>query len=182
MSIGTSSHESHLQIDRYWCKSTHHFCSLLVETIPVTRCCDVIGNIADCGILVTRPAPVAQWIEHRIPNPGAVGSIPTGGTSSVIFGINVTVIGKGDSMTDIEGKKLPTVEQVEIIMTEWGKNSVQEFARRLHLEEDVIKATIESLQRLKRMPNVHDTPVLSCYRNDTLDSIVRCAGSRHGYM
>ena len=26
-------------------------------------------------------APVAQWIEHRIPNPGAAGSIPAGGTT-----------------------------------------------------------------------------------------------------
>ncbi len=30
-----------------------------------------------------RYAPVAQWIEHRIPNPGAAGSIPAGGTSNV---------------------------------------------------------------------------------------------------
>ena len=85
-------------------------------------------------------------------------------------------------MINIDGKKLPTVEQVEIIMTEWGKISVKEFASRFNLEEDVIEATIESLQRLKRTPNVQDTPVMSCYRNDTLDSIVRCAGSRHGYM
>ena len=28
-------------------------------------------------------APVAQWIEHRIPNPGAVGPIPTGGTNKI---------------------------------------------------------------------------------------------------
>jgi hypothetical protein len=27
------------------------------------------------------PAPVAQWIEHRIPNPGAAGPIPAGGTN-----------------------------------------------------------------------------------------------------
>jgi hypothetical protein len=26
-------------------------------------------------------ALVAQWIEHRIPNPGVAGSIPAGGTS-----------------------------------------------------------------------------------------------------
>lgn len=28
-------------------------------------------------------APVAQWIEHRIPNPGAAGPIPAGGTSNI---------------------------------------------------------------------------------------------------
>ena len=27
------------------------------------------------------PAPVAQWIEHRIPNPGAASSILAGGTT-----------------------------------------------------------------------------------------------------
>jgi hypothetical protein len=85
-------------------------------------------------------------------------------------------------MIDIDGKKLPTVEQVEAIMTEWGKYSVQEFAGRFNLDEDVIEATIEYLQRLKRAPNVHDTPAMSCYRSDTLESIVRCAGSRQGYL
>jgi len=85
-------------------------------------------------------------------------------------------------MADIKGKKLPTVEQVEAIMTEWGNHSVQEFASRFDLEEDVIEATIECLQRLKRATNTHDTPAMSCYRNDTLESIVRCAGSRKGYV
>jgi hypothetical protein len=28
-------------------------------------------------------ALVAQWIEHRIPNPGAAGSIPAGGTNKI---------------------------------------------------------------------------------------------------
>ena len=85
-------------------------------------------------------------------------------------------------MTDINGKKLPTVEQVEAIMTGWGNHSVQEFASRFDLEEDVIEATIECLQRLKRATNAKDTPAMSCYRNDTLESIVRCAGSRQGYV
>jgi len=31
-------------------------------------------------------------------------------------------------MTDITSKKLPTVEQVEEIMKDWGKFSIEEFA------------------------------------------------------
>ena len=84
-------------------------------------------------------------------------------------------------MTNIEGKKLPTVEQVEIIITNWGKCSVDEFANRFHLEIDVVEATIQSIQKLRRANNSQETPAMSCFRNDTLDSIVRCAGSRHGY-
>ena len=85
-------------------------------------------------------------------------------------------------MIDINGKKMPTVEQVEAIMSDWGKYSVQDFAGRFNLEEVVIEATIECLQRLKRVSNLHNTPVISCYRSDTLESIVKCAGSRQGYM
>jgi hypothetical protein len=40
-------------------------------------------------------------------------------------------------MTDITNKKLPAVEQVEEIMKDWGKFSVEEFAVRFQLEKDV---------------------------------------------
>jgi hypothetical protein len=85
-------------------------------------------------------------------------------------------------MTDITSKKLPTVEQVEEIMKDWGKFSIEEFAIRFQLEKDVIEATVEYLQKLKRMSDERSIPVMACYRNDKLESIVRCAGSRHGYM
>jgi hypothetical protein len=85
-------------------------------------------------------------------------------------------------MTDITSKKLPTVEQVEEIMKDWGKFSIEEFAIRFQLEKDVIEATVEYLQKLKRMSDERSIPVMACCRNDKLESIVRCAGSRHGYM
>ena len=85
-------------------------------------------------------------------------------------------------MTDITSKKLPTVEQVEQIMKDWGKFSVEEFAVRFQLEKDVIEATVEYLRKLKRTSDERSIPVMACYRNDKLESIVRCAGSRQGYM
>ena len=85
-------------------------------------------------------------------------------------------------MTDITSKKLPTVEQVEEIMKDWGKFSVEEFAVRFQLEKDVIEATVEYLRKLKRTSDERLIPVMACYRNDKLESIVRCAGSKHGYM
>ena len=85
-------------------------------------------------------------------------------------------------MTDLSGKKLPTVEQVEEIMKEWGKYSVQEFADRFQLEKEVINATIAYLGKLKRTSNKHESSVMVCYRNDQLESIVRCAGAQHGYV
>ena len=85
-------------------------------------------------------------------------------------------------MSGIDDKKLPSVEQVEIIITNWGKYTVEEFAKRFNLEIEVIEATIQSLQKLRRANNPQESPVMSCFRNDTLDSIVRCAGSRHGYV
>ena len=84
-------------------------------------------------------------------------------------------------MTDINDKKLPTVEQVEDIMKDWGKYSVEEFSDRLQLDQDVIQATIEYLRKLKRTSDERSIPVMACYRNDRLESIVRCAGTRHGY-
>ena len=85
-------------------------------------------------------------------------------------------------MSDLENKKLPSVEQVEEIMKDWGKFSVKEFAVRFQLEKEVIEATVEYLHKLKRTSDERSIPVIACYRNDKLESIVRCAGARHGYM
>lgn len=85
-------------------------------------------------------------------------------------------------MSDLTGKKLPTVEQVEDIMKDWGKYSVKEFAGRFQLEEDVIEATVDYLHKLKRTSDESSIPVMACFRNDKLESIVRCAGARQGYM
>jgi len=85
-------------------------------------------------------------------------------------------------MSDLENKKLPTVEQVEKIMIDWGKFSVEEFAARFQLEKEVIEATVEYLHKLKRTSDERSIPVIACYRNDKLESIVRCAGARRGYI
>jgi len=85
-------------------------------------------------------------------------------------------------MKTIAHKKLPTVEQVEAIMDDWGKFSVEEFAVRLQLEGEVIEATIEYLRSLKRASDHKSIPVMACYRDDTLESIVRCAGARRGFL
>jgi hypothetical protein len=85
-------------------------------------------------------------------------------------------------MSDLESKKLPTVEQVEEIMKDWGKFTVEEFAVRFQLEKEIIEATVEYLHKLKRTSDKRSIPVVACYRNDKLESIVRCAGARHGYM
>ena len=85
-------------------------------------------------------------------------------------------------MSDLESKQLPTVEQVEEIMRDWGKFTIEEFAERFQLEKDVIEATVEYLHKLKRTSDKRSIPVMACYRNDKLESIVRCAGARHGYM
>lgn len=79
-------------------------------------------------------------------------------------------------------KKLPTVEQVEAIMDDWGKFSAAEFAVRFQLEEDVVESAIEYLRLLKRTSGHDAIPVMACFRDDTLESIVRCAGARHGYL
>jgi hypothetical protein len=85
-------------------------------------------------------------------------------------------------MSDLKSKKLPTVEQVEEIMKDWGKFTVEEFAVRFQLEKEIIEATVEYLHKLKRTSDERSIPVVACYRNDKLESIVRCAGARHGYM
>ena len=85
-------------------------------------------------------------------------------------------------MADLSGKKLPTVEQVEEIMKQWGKYSVEEFADRFELDREVIEATVAYLRKLKRTSNKRESSVMACYRNDQLESIVRCAGDKHGYV
>ena len=84
-------------------------------------------------------------------------------------------------MKNLEGKKLPTVEQVETIMAEYGRSSIKDFAERFGLEEVVVEATIESLRHLRRISAKDSKFVMACYRDDRIDSIVRCAGSKHGY-
>ena len=85
-------------------------------------------------------------------------------------------------MNTIAQKKLPSVEQVEAIMDDWGKFSVEEFAVRFQLKDEVIESTIEYLRRLKRTSDDNAMPVMACYRDDTLESIVRCAGARRGFL
>ena len=84
-------------------------------------------------------------------------------------------------MNNLEGKKLPTVEQVETIMAEYGRSSIKDFADRFGLEEVVVEATIDSLRHLRRISDKGSKFAMACYRDDRLDSIVRCAGSKHGY-
>ena len=84
-------------------------------------------------------------------------------------------------MKNLDGKKLPTVEQVETIMAEYGRSSIKDFADRFGIEEVVVEATIDSLRHLRRISDKDSISVMACYRDDRLDSIVRCAGSKHGY-
>ncbi len=86
-----------------------------------------------------------------------------------------------NAMNDPDAKKLPSVEQVEEIMKDWGAYSVEEFAEHLQLDKEIIEATVEYLRKLKRASDENSIPVMACYRNDRLESIVRCAGTRHGY-
>jgi hypothetical protein len=85
-------------------------------------------------------------------------------------------------MADFSGKKLPTVEQVEEIMNEWGKYTVEDFADRYQLDKKVIEATVRCLRKLKRKSKKSESSVLACYRDDSLESIVRCAGDKHGFV
>ena len=84
-------------------------------------------------------------------------------------------------MADLKGKKLPSVEQVETIIEEFGSCSIDDFARRFGLEQVVGEAVIDCLRRLRRLPEGAGAPAIACYRDDTIESIVRCAGSKHGY-
>jgi hypothetical protein len=85
-------------------------------------------------------------------------------------------------MTDAESKILPTVEQVEEIMEDWGRFTIEEFATRFQLEIEVVEATVAYLRKLNRISDEDSIPHIACYRSDKLESIVRCAGSRHGYV
>ena len=85
-------------------------------------------------------------------------------------------------MGDLAGKKLPTVEQVETIITDYGTNSIEVLAERFELEPAVVKATLDCLRQLRRMPEGEAVPAIACYRDDSLESIVRCAGSKYGYV
>ena len=67
-------------------------------------------------------------------------------------------------MADLAGKKLPTVEQVETIIAEFGKSSNEEFAKRFGLEPVVIEATIDCLRRLRRVPEGDAVPAEGAVR------------------
>jgi len=85
-------------------------------------------------------------------------------------------------MGDIAGKKLPTVEQVETMIANYGTTRVDVLAERFDLEPAVVQATLDCLRQLRRMPEGDAVPAIACYRNDSLESIVRCAGSKYGYV
>jgi hypothetical protein len=85
-------------------------------------------------------------------------------------------------MEDLAGKKLPTVEQVEAMITIYGTNSVDALAERFDLEPEVVKATLDCLRQLRRVSEGDAVPAIACYRDDSLESIVRCAGSKYGYV
>lgn len=85
-------------------------------------------------------------------------------------------------MTEPAFEKLPTVEQVEVIMQDWGGYSIEEFAARFQLEPAVVAKTVYYLRKLMRVAEDDHVPAAACLRSDTLESIVRCAGARHGYV
>ena len=85
-------------------------------------------------------------------------------------------------MAAIENNKLPTTEQVEWIMAEWENYSIDEFAKVLGLGKMVIEKTVRYLRQLERVSGDNGISAITCYRKDSLRSIVRCAGAKHGYM
>ncbi len=85
-------------------------------------------------------------------------------------------------MADLAGKKLPTVEQVETMITDCSTTPIDVLAERFGLEPTVVEATLDCLRRLRRMPEGAAVPAIACYRNDSIESIVRCAGSKYGYV
>ena len=46
----------------------------------------------------------------------------------------------------------------------------------------VVKAALDCLRQLRRMSEGSAVPAIACYRDDSLESIVRCAGSKFGYV
>ncbi len=85
-------------------------------------------------------------------------------------------------MTLTAQKKLPTVAQVEAIIDNWGSYSIAEFALRFQLDIDVVESTVACLRRLQRISDQDGIPAVACYRDDTLESIVRCAGAKRGFV
>lgn len=85
-------------------------------------------------------------------------------------------------MEPIAARKLPTVEQVETIIRDWGRCSLEDFARRFDLELEVVAAAVGYLRQMQRLSDPASMPAVVCYRDDRLESIVRCAGARHGYL
>ena len=85
-------------------------------------------------------------------------------------------------MADLTGKKLPTVEQVEQMISGCGISGIDALAEHFGLEPVVVEATLDCLRRLRRMPEGDEVPAIACYRDDSLESIVRCAGSKFGYV
>ena len=85
-------------------------------------------------------------------------------------------------MEDLAGKKLPTIEQVETMISGCATASIDVLAERFGLEPTVVEATLDCLRRLRRMPEGAAVPAMACYRDDSLESIVRCAGSKYGYV
>ncbi len=85
-------------------------------------------------------------------------------------------------MADLAGKKLPTVEQVETMISGCGITSIDALAEHFGLETIVVEATLDCVRRLRRMPEGSAVPAIACYRDDSLESIVRCAGSKYGYV
>jgi hypothetical protein len=90
-------------------------------------------------------------------------------------------------MSDQNGKKdqaqrtLPTVEQIETIIDEWGACSVADFAERFQLDKSVIEETVEHIRHLKRAVGKKEISPVACLRSDSLLSRVRCAGAHRGY-
>jgi hypothetical protein len=85
-------------------------------------------------------------------------------------------------MADLAGKKLPTVQQVEEIISGCGITGIDALAEHFGLDPIVVEATLDCLRRLRRMPEGSAVPPIACYRDDSLESIVRCAGSKYGYI
>jgi hypothetical protein len=87
--------------------------------------------------------------------------------------------GKG---VENQSRKLPTTEQVEKMMAEWGSRSLEAFASEFGLSLEIMEKTAEYLRRLKRVSDPSAIPAVACLREDSLESIVRCAGAKNGYI
>ena len=85
-------------------------------------------------------------------------------------------------MAELAEKKLPTVEQVETMISGCSTTRIDAISEQFGLEPTVVEATLDCLRRLRRMPEGAAVPAIACYRDDSLESIVRCAGSKHGYV